>query len=125
MFSIEDFNGTIAPTRIDFAKASFWVRMFHLPLACMCETMGVQIGSSVGQVEEVETDEYGVGWGEYLRVRIRLDLSKPSTRGRLLKVNEENTWIAFQYETLPKFYFHCGIIRHGVGGCLVRAGFSS
>lgn len=82
LFSLEDFNGTIAPTRMEFEKASFWVRMFHMPLACICETMGIQIGSSVGHVEEVETDEDKIGWGEYLRVRIRLDLSKPLARGR-------------------------------------------
>jgi len=88
---------------MDFDKVFFWVRMFNLPLACMSKTMGVQIGSSVGQVEEVETDEDGVGWGEYLRVRVSLDLSTPFVRGRLLNVNGENTWIAFQYERLPTF----------------------
>jgi len=97
LFSVEDFHGTVAPARMDIDKAFFWVRM--------CETMGVQIGSSVGQVEEVETDKDGVGWGEYLRVRICLDLSKPIVQGRILKVNGENTWIAFPYEKLPTFCF--------------------
>jgi hypothetical protein len=46
-----------------FEDASFWVRMFHLPLACMCETMGVQIRSSVRLVEEVKTEEDGIGLG--------------------------------------------------------------
>lgn len=124
LFSVEDFNGSIAPARMEFEKASFWVRMFHLPLACMCETIGVQIGSSMGQVEEVEMDEDGVGWGEYLRVRICLDLSKPLARGRVLKFNGESTWIAFQYERLPKFCFQCDIIRHGVAGCLGRNSYS-
>jgi len=53
---------------------------------CMCETMGIQIRSSMGQVEEVETEEDGVGWGEYLWVRIRLDITKPLARGRVLKI---------------------------------------
>jgi hypothetical protein len=43
----------------------------------MYQTVGWQIGASVGVVEEVDVDEVGVGWGEYLRVRILLDLSKP------------------------------------------------
>jgi hypothetical protein len=62
---------------MEFEKAYFWVRIFNLPLACMSESMGFRLGNSVGQVAEVEMDEVGVGWGEYLRVKIRLDLSKP------------------------------------------------
>lgn len=64
-------------------------------------------------------DVDGVGWGEYLRVRITLDLSKPLAREKL---NGDSTWIAFQYKRLPKFYFLCGVIRHGVGGCWGRKG---
>jgi hypothetical protein len=35
--------------------------MFDLPLACMRADIGHHIGSTVGFVEEVETDENGVG----------------------------------------------------------------
>lgn len=84
--------------------------------------MGIQIGSSVGQVEDVKTEEDGVGWGEYLRVKIRLDLSKPLARGRVLNLNGSTTLIAFQYERLPKFCFQCGVIRHGAAGCFSRRG---
>jgi hypothetical protein len=91
----------------------------------MCETMGVQIGSSVGLVEVVETEEDGVGWVEYLRVRIRFDITKPLVRGRVLEINGDITWVAFQNKRLPKFYFHCGVIRHRVEGCLGRQRTSS
>jgi len=49
--------------------------------------MGHQIGKSVGIVEDVETEDDGVGWGTYLRVKIRLDIAKPLARGRVLKMN--------------------------------------
>ncbi len=74
----------------------------------------------MGLVEEVETEEDGIGWGEYLRVRIHLNISNTLVRGRVLKINGEATWIAFQYERLPNFYFQCGVIRHSAGGCLWR-----
>jgi hypothetical protein len=61
LFLLEEYNGAIAPTGMVFVKASFWVRMLHLPLACMCETLGFKIGSSIGMVEEVETEEDGTG----------------------------------------------------------------
>jgi len=118
LFSLEEYNGTVAPSAIEFAEVLFWVRMFQLTLSCMSKTEGVQLGSSVGQVVEVETDEDGVGWGEYLLVRVWVDLSKPLVWGRMLKLNGNSTWIVFQYEKLTKFCFQCGMVRHGVGGCL-------
>jgi hypothetical protein len=35
LFLVEDFDGRTAPTEFTFNKASFWVRMTNLPLACI------------------------------------------------------------------------------------------
>ncbi|GLT72136.1 hypothetical protein SLA2020_440930 [Shorea laevis] len=107
---------------MEFEKASFWVRMYNLPLACISKEIGFSIGASMGLVEEVDTAENGVGWGEYLRVKIKLDLSKPLLRGRMLKLPRTSVWIAFQYEKIPKFYFKCGVIRHGASRCFKLGG---
>lgn len=61
LFSVEDFDRSIAPTEVDFSKASFWIRMHKLPLACMGKEMGMHLGASVGEVEEVDTNEDGEG----------------------------------------------------------------
>jgi hypothetical protein len=126
LFAVEEFNGLTPPTQLTFAKAAFWVRMFNLPLACMGTDIGHKIGSSVGEVEDVDIVDDGVGWGEFLRVRIVVDLTKPLARGRMLKVMNKSVWVAFQYEKLPRFCFRCGVIRHGVEGCsqtgLLRTG---
>jgi hypothetical protein len=45
---------------MDFEKVAFWTRMFNLPLSCMSEAMGFQIGNSAGQVEEMETEKDGL-----------------------------------------------------------------
>jgi hypothetical protein len=96
--------------------------MFNLPLAFMSKTMGVSLGNSMGVVEEVESYEFGIGCGEYLCVKICLDISKPLARGRVLNLKELTTWVAFQYEGLPRFCFQCGTIRYKPGGCLVPGG---
>jgi hypothetical protein len=69
-----------------FKKVALWVCMLHLPLACMSVEIGNQIGSSMGHVEEVDTDDDGVGWGQLLRVKIWVDLTKPLPRGQQLKL---------------------------------------
>jgi hypothetical protein len=35
LFAVEDFDGRSSPSQLSFTKASFWVRMFDLPLVCM------------------------------------------------------------------------------------------
>lgn len=87
-------------------------------LAYMNSDIGTMIGSFIGQVEEVETDEDGVGWGQFLRVKIRVDLTKPLMRGRRLKVQGVSMWVDFQYEQLPRICFSCGVVKHGATGCM-------
>jgi hypothetical protein len=120
LFLVEDFDGRTAPTEFTFNKASFWVRMTNLPLACMGREVGFKLGASVGTVEEVDTDAEGIGWGEFLRVKISIDLYKPLPRGRMMKFEGKSNLIGFKYENLPKFCFHCGVICHGPEGCLKR-----
>lgn len=109
--------GVTPLNELEFEKAAFWVRMFNLPLACMGKEMGHRIGATIGEVKEVDVTNDGVGWGEYLRVGICLDLSKPLSRGRFLTVRDKEIWVAFQYEKIPKFCFKCGTIRHGSRDC--------
>lgn len=62
LFLVEDFDGRTPPAKFTFGKASFWVRMFNLPLGCMGRDVGRKIGFSVGIVEEIDTDGDGVNF---------------------------------------------------------------
>lgn len=52
----------------------------------------------MGPVEEVDVSEGEAGWGEFLRVRVMLDLTKPLARGRMLHPKEKSLWIDLKYE---------------------------
>jgi hypothetical protein len=117
LVSLADFDGTTPPSQMEFERASFWLRMYNLPLACMSKEIGQKIGASVGVVEDVDVLDGEAGWGEFLRVRISLDLAKPLARGRLLHLQGKSIWVAFKFEKIPKFCFSCGVIRHGKLGC--------
>jgi hypothetical protein len=89
LFSLAKFDGRTPPLDLEFKKADFWVRMFNMPLACMSREMGNRIRASMGKVE----DEDNVGWGQFLRVRIVLDLTKPLSRGCFLKLRDRTIHI--------------------------------
>ena len=59
--------------------------MYKLPLACIGCEVGMQVGSTVREAEDINVPDDGVGWGEFLRVKICIDLSKPLARGELLR----------------------------------------
>jgi hypothetical protein len=65
LFSIVDFNGLTLIEDLEFSKAAFWVRMYKLPLACMGREVGMQVGSTVGEVEDMDVLDDRVGWGNF------------------------------------------------------------
>lgn len=40
LFSVEEFDSLTNPSKIAFKKASFWVHMLSLPLACIGHEVG-------------------------------------------------------------------------------------
>jgi len=123
LVSLLEFDGLTPPIKMCFDKSPLWIRMYHLPLACMDKRFGLKIGASVGEVMELDVDDNEPGWGTFLRARICVDITKPLPRGRFLHLDNQSLWIAFKYEKLPKFCFKCGRIIHGKQGCL-KAGNS-
>ena len=117
LLAVEDYDGLRPLTQIQFDRVTFWVRMISLSLAYMSLTIGQQIGSLIGHVEKVDVDDGGMVRGEYLQVKVNLDLHKPLMRERILRINGSFMLIGFQYESLPKFCFRCGVIKHGITGC--------
>lgn len=58
--------------------------------------------NSLGEVVKVDLEENEFAWGEYMRVRVNLDITKPFPKGK--KVNfgtKKPSWIRFSYERLP------------------------
>jgi hypothetical protein len=60
--------------------------MYNLSLACMGKDVGKKLGASVRIVEDVDVLDEEAGWGEFLHVKIRIDLQKPLARGRMLHI---------------------------------------
>ena len=77
----------------------------------------IELGESLGQVTPCENPNEMVG-GDFLRVHVEIDVSKPLCRGRsVVLVDNKETWISFKYEKLPNFYYWCGLISHDGKDC--------
>ena len=62
---------------LNYSHATFWVQLHNVPKKSLtCET-GELIGKSIGVVVKVTDSEDDSAGGEFLRVRVTLDISKP------------------------------------------------
>ena len=53
-----------------------------------------------------------------MRIRVRLDVTKPLCRGTKARLDKgHETWISFNYERLPNFCYWCGLLSHSDKDC--------
>ena len=102
-----------------FTHTSFWVQLHNVPLMCIDKYAIQKLGSLIGKVEEVDTDEGGECVGPIFRTRISVDVTKPLKNIPFLQQEDgAKTPIGIQYERLPDFCFCCGLVGHQYRECL-------
>ena len=100
---LNEFDGSIPPSQIDFNHSSFWIYVHDLPLLCMNKNVGTKIGNLFGILKDVDVVGDGMGWGSCLRLRVILDLTQPLDNGRAHSLPGKSSWVEFKYKKLPLF----------------------
>jgi len=118
---LNEFDGRVPPSQMDFSMSPIWIHIHDMPLGCMNRGVGLKIGGTLGYVEEVAVAKDDVGWGRFLRVRVIINLYNPLERGRSLIISGNTCWVSMRYEKLPDFCYRCGQILHDNKGCPVKA----
>lgn len=80
----------------------------------MNKEIALFLGKQGGEVEEIDVDVLGLCVGKYIRIRIRVDVSKPLKRAVRLStdLSEKPIPIVLRYEKLQEFFHVCGFVRH-------------
>jgi hypothetical protein len=146
---LEDFVINKTLDEYKFCFFPIWVRVSKLPLGLMDRENGEKIGRSLGEFLEVGVDADGSAVGEYLRIKVRLDVREPLRRRIGTSVNVEEgdeepaveegdedgdgteeideygqrkrlRWCPISYEHLPNFCFTCGLIGHIDNECAIK-----
>ena len=98
---------------LDFESASFWIQVHDLPLNSMTLGVAKDIVSTTGAVINCEAEDEEYVGGNFMRVRVNIDLTKPLYRGRKLGLsNGDESWVSFKYEHLPNVCYWCGRLTH-------------
>lgn len=115
----QDFDASKRPTDVHFDHMSIWARILNLPFELMNDKWGWKIAEMVGTVEKVEVDAQHRAWGPYLRVKVKIDITKPLRRGIALFSSKRKTteWYEVRYEKVPNYCYSCGIVDHSSIEC--------
>lgn len=106
-----------------FSKACFdymsvWVQIHELPVKMMKEEACTTIGRTLGVVEQVEGIEEGRVRGDFMRIRVNIDIRQLLCRGRKVgTAGGDVHWVSFKYERLTNFCYRCELITHGEQDC--------
>ncbi|KAL4284543.1 hypothetical protein GQ457_16G011650 [Hibiscus cannabinus] len=121
LLALKSFDMLLTPKEYDFHPLPIWARIYVVPLGYMNRKVGEAIGNKFGKrIATNLRDDMGCA-GEYLRLRIEMDCSKPLKRCMMLGRNiksEQPRVCMFKYERLPRFCFYCVIIGHEHQLCL-------
>jgi hypothetical protein len=85
------------------------------PMGLMSRSAGEEIGEMIGEV---------IAIGEFLRIKVCLDIRKPLMWGVMLDLGdcggEKTRWCPLSYEFLPNFCYMCGLIGHTNSQCVTQ-----
>lgn len=75
-----------------------------MPLACRSVALIKLLAGKLGTLVAYETST-NMNCSEYVRFKVKIDISKPLIRGLQVKLRDEYMWVPFSYESLPYFCF--------------------
>nr|POE68253.1 hypothetical protein CFP56_26147 [Quercus suber] len=79
----------------------------------MPEEVGKDIGRKIRKVNEVDKRPLQVDQVKFLRGRVEMPIDKPLRRRGYVAIKEGGrSWVTFNYERLPTFYFIYGMLGH-------------
>uniref|UniRef100_A0A803QMZ4 Zinc knuckle CX2CX4HX4C domain-containing protein n=1 Tax=Cannabis sativa TaxID=3483 RepID=A0A803QMZ4_CANSA len=92
-----------------------------LPFLSKTKGLAKALGNIIGEYVDVYEDSLNEGWGPFLRVRVKIDTTKPLLRGRMITLQQaqEKFWVEFRYERLPEYCMECERLGHPFNKCSI------
>ncbi|KAL8514137.1 hypothetical protein ACS0TY_013313 [Phlomoides rotata] len=116
LFVIKSLDGTEQPSTIRISNASFWTRVFDLPLVCQSDKVLRLIAAKVVVLECFEKVTEGKPSG-CLCFKLNMDFTRPLLKGITIRVAGELLWLPLKYEALPFYCYCCGVVGHFFKDC--------
>ena len=114
---LERYDGSTPIQNLQFKSTSFWVQIHNLPFSYLSKEVAISIGETLGTVA-VPKDSSEMRGGNFMRVRVTVDITKALCRGRRVSWGSDSDgWVSFKYERLPNICYRCGQLSHDDKDC--------
>jgi hypothetical protein len=100
------------PTTVPLNHVPYWVQVHDVPVGCMSQTAGKQLGDFIGEFMEYDEKNNSNFLSTYMRIRVLVDVRRPLMRMKKIKVKGNSHEVKFKYEKLGTFCYYCGMLGH-------------
>ncbi|KAM0860045.1 hypothetical protein ACQ4PT_046797 [Festuca glaucescens] len=114
---VEDYYGLGDPTEVVFGGMHVWAQIHGIPELYRKQEVVDDLARRIGSVKEVQMTPKLFFEGNYVRIRVRIQISKPLPRFVSLTLPEGKKRLAVKYEKVPFFCKRCGLIGHDHEEC--------
>ncbi|KAM0900806.1 hypothetical protein ACQ4PT_020379 [Festuca glaucescens] len=114
---IEDYDGLSDPEKFVFGGIYVWAQIHGIPELYRKKEVVDDLAQRVGRVKEVQMAPKLFYDGNYVRIRVRDDISRPLMRFVSLTMPEGKRRLAVKYEKIPFFCKRCGLLGHDHEEC--------
>ncbi|MBA0834062.1 hypothetical protein Goarm_006449, partial [Gossypium armourianum] len=84
----------------------------------MARQTTMDVGNALGELIAIDWKDCFGGWAEFMRLKVKIDVSKPLRRVvKLVDKEGMETIRVIKYELLPDFRYVCGLIGHSIKTC--------
>ena len=114
---MQKYDKSMAMEELKFEKTRFWVQIHGLPYKFMNVKAAEKVCEVVGNIVP-STDSAETEGGNFMRIRVEMDVSPPLCRGRVVSMEKgKKSWVNFKYECLPNICYWCHIMDHSDWDC--------
>uniref|UniRef100_A0A7N2LEP9 DUF4283 domain-containing protein n=1 Tax=Quercus lobata TaxID=97700 RepID=A0A7N2LEP9_QUELO len=85
----QSYDMSTSIDKLEFDKVSFWIQIHNLPYSLLTTNVAINLGESIGKVY-IPKDTTEMRGGNFMRVRVTINISEPLCRGRRVMFDENN-----------------------------------
>ncbi|KAM0861733.1 hypothetical protein ACQ4PT_045697 [Festuca glaucescens] len=114
---IEDYDGLSDPEKFVFGGIYVWAQIHGIRELYRKKEVVDDLARRVGKIKEVQMAPKLFYDGNYVRIRVRVDISKPLMWFVSLTMHEGKRRLTVKYEKIPFFCKRCGLLGHDHEEC--------
>lgn len=115
---LAEYDGFANPEKVRLDKLETWCQIHKLPDGVLKSQSALKnLASRIGEVQEVQVTLPNGFIGEFIRVRVKLDVNKKLTRAVGITRAGQTEKYLVKFEKLPTFCHACGFMGHWYEEC--------